>query len=91
MKFNSVPAWSFAGKHSLKDRKQDDPGPGYYNSLKIQTDFKDNKKKGYTFGNSKRGNSIGESKLKIGPGQYNYDYTSIGKRGVSLKGNRRQR
>lgn len=88
MKFNSVPAWSFGGKHKQKDRKLGDPGPGYY-GLKKQTDF--NRKGGYSLGRAERGTDLGNKRLSLGPGQYNYDYTSIGKNGVSLKGSRRNK
>lgn len=86
MKFNSVPAWSFGGKYKGKIKNLDNPGPGSYN-FKKASDF--NKGKGYSLGKSKRDPDLGNYNSEIGPGQYNYNYSSIGKRGVSLKGNRR--
>lgn len=88
MKFNSVPAWSFGGKHTTKNKKLDDPGPGYYN-LKKQTDF--NRRGGYSLGRSDRDTGLGNNRLSLGPGQYNYDYTSLGKKGTTMKGNRRSK
>jgi hypothetical protein len=82
MKFSSTPAWTFAGKRKGKNSLAG-PGPGYYN-LKKFTDFKSG---GYSLPRAKRSNNE-KLKNKVGPGQYNYDYSSFNGNGASLKGKR---
>lgn len=82
MKFTSTPAWSFAGKRKGKEGLAG-PGPGYYN-LKKFTDFKSG---GYSLPKAKR-NDLSKMRHTLGPGQYNYDYTSFKGNGASLKGKR---
>ena len=78
MQFSSTPAWTFGTKADIHYDKNT-PGPGEYKGLK------DDPSRGYTIGKSPRDKS---NKLAndIGPGQYNYDYSSLSKQGVSLKG-----
>ena len=82
MKFTSVPAWTFAGRHPKNNGKQDLPGPGNYNLSKFTT-FQDSK--GFSMGktnyrNKKDGDGV------VGPGAYNYNYSSFRNNGVTIKG-----
>lgn len=79
MKFSSTPAWSFGLKHKEYDEAGDIPGPGEYKAPKGDYGHgfsipKSPKEKKYTAGSD------------IGPGQYNYDSSSIRKGGFSIQG-----
>lgn len=80
MKFTSTPAWTFAGKR--KGHEGDaGPGPGQY-------DFKKGMQSGgYSLPRAK-GTDLEKIQNPVGPGQYNYDYTSFKGNGTSLKGKR---
>lgn len=79
MKFTSTPAWSFGLKRKGGEDGLDAPGPGEYkpkdagwnNGFKMAKSPKDRRHK---------------DENPIGPGHYNYDYSSLSKIGPSIKG-----
>lgn len=79
MKFSSTPAWSFGVRGGGQESKNTNPGPGEYKG------FKDEHGKGYTISKSPRAKSK-NMETEVGPGHYNYDYSSLTKIGPSLKG-----
>lgn len=78
MQFSSTPAWSFGIRGGGAGDKLNTPGPGEYKQ-------KDDYKGGFTLGKSPRGKS-NKLENEVGPGHYNYDYSSLAKQGPSLKG-----
>ena len=81
MKFSSVPAWSFGGRRPYANKKAGDPGPGHYNAKNSKF-----RKGGFSLGRAERKGALDGNNNPVGPGQYNYNYTSFGNKGASIKG-----
>lgn len=75
MKFSSVPVWSMGEK--LPARKPEEkPGPGNYNSKKGVRN-----EPNFSFGKSVRPGIADGQGNNIGPGNYHYNPSSLGKLG----------
>ena len=75
MKFSSVPVWTM-GQKLPGSQPEQKPGPGNYNS-----NNNGKSEPNFSFGKAERQGIIDNEDLGVGPGNYNYNVSSLGKMG----------